>query len=118
MSNPPVVTPPVVNEPAPRPVSLITIGFLFVLFVAFSLVVRYFYAPDDGAPHRAAAENLGEGLEWRATSATRRAALRELRETQTGQISGYGWVDQQAGVVHLPIERAMELTLQQYGAKP
>lgn len=117
MSNPPDVTPPVVTEPAPRPVSLITIGFLFVLFAAFSFVVRAFYAPDDTHPHRAAAENLGPDLEWRATPATRREVLQELRASNARQASGYAWIDQSAGVVQLPIERAMELTVQQYGAK-
>ena len=28
------------------------------------------------------------------------------------QISTYGWIDQQAKIVHVPIERAMELALQ------
>jgi mono/diheme cytochrome c family protein len=31
------------------------------------------------------------------------------REAQQAQLNAYGWVDQEAGVVHLPIDRAMAL---------
>ncbi|MEI7771386.1 MAG: hypothetical protein WCI67_15455 [Chloroflexales bacterium] len=30
----------------------------------------------------------------------------------TKKLEGYGWVDQQAGVAHIPIERAMELVVE------
>jgi hypothetical protein len=40
-----------------------------------------------------------------------------LREQQAKQLNSYGWVDQKAGIVRLPIERAMELTVEKYGAK-
>ena len=35
--------------------------------------------------------------------------LRQLDASQLEQLNSYGWVDQQAGSVHIPIERAMEL---------
>jgi hypothetical protein len=31
---------------------------------------------------------------------------------QENQLNSYGWVDQKAGVAHIPIERAMELLVQ------
>jgi hypothetical protein len=36
---------------------------------------------------------------------------RDLRDESKQRLSSYGWVDQQIGVVHIPIERAMELVL-------
>ncbi|MGE0122222.1 MAG: hypothetical protein AB7U25_04720 [Vicinamibacterales bacterium] len=36
----------------------------------------------------------------------------ELKNSQREVLHGYGWVDKASGVVHIPIERAMELTLQ------
>jgi hypothetical protein len=36
-----------------------------------------------------------------------------LREHETEQLTGYGWVDKGAGVVRLPIDRAMERLLEQ-----
>ena len=100
-----------------RPVSLFTIIFVFVLFAAFFFVVRYFYQPAELAPQNAAAEKLPEDQKWRATSQSRRATLNELKQAQAEQISGYMWVDQQAGVVRLPIERAMEIVVQDANAK-
>jgi hypothetical protein len=36
----------------------------------------------------------------------------QLKTEQRGVLHGYGWVDKAGGVVHIPIERAMELTVQ------
>lgn len=104
--------------PSPaRPVSLITTLFILVLFTAFFFVGRHYYHPSAAAPQNGIAENLGKDLEWKATNASRRAALQELREKQAKAATTYGWADQKAGVVQLPIERAMELTAQKYGKK-
>jgi len=100
-----------------RPVSLITTLFILALFAGFLFVVRHFYVPTVAAPQNAAAENLPKELEWKATPASRKAALGALREKQAKQAVSYAWVDQKKGVVQLPIERAIELTAQQYGAK-
>ena len=102
-----------------RPVSLFTIVFLLVLFAAFLLVVRYFYQPSTALPHAIAAENYPKDkeTEWRATSDNRRQALVELRDGQSKQLSSYSWADQNKTKVQLPIDRAMELTAKQYGAK-
>jgi hypothetical protein len=35
--------------------------------------------------------------------------LERFRAREAERLSTYGWVDRQAGVVHIPIERAMEL---------
>jgi hypothetical protein len=45
-------------------------------------------------------------------------AVRGKRQdaTKRERLSGYGWVDRDAGVVHLPIDRAMELVAQ--GVRP
>ena len=36
----------------------------------------------------------------------------QLKTEQRGVLTSYGWVDKASGVVHIPIDRAMELTLQ------
>jgi hypothetical protein len=38
--------------------------------------------------------------------------LKRYRDTQEKILAGYGWVDAQAGVVRIPVDRAMELLLQ------
>ena len=105
------------NHTPARPVSLITTLFVLALFVGFYFVVRHYYVPTATAPQNAGAENLAKDLEWKATNASRRAALKELRENEAKQANAYGWVDQKAGVIQLPIGRAMELTAEKYGAK-
>jgi hypothetical protein len=100
-----------------RPVSLFTIIFLFAVFAAFLLVIRYFYHPTVASAFNATPDNISKDLEWRSNSATRRQTLKELHDNETKQASKYGWVDQKAGVVQLPIERAMELTARDLSSK-
>ena len=42
---------------------------------------------------------------------TRMEKLNQVRKQATETLSSYGWVDKTKGVVHLPIDRAMQLTL-------
>lgn len=39
--------------------------------------------------------------------------LREFVMNQENQLNSYGWVDEKAGVAHIPIERAMDLVVKQ-----
>lgn len=41
--------------------------------------------------------------------------LAALRAREAARLSSYGWVDRQTGVVHIPIERAMELLVARRG---
>src|SRR3954471_17519889 len=104
------------SQPA-RPVSLITILAIFALFSVVFVVVRRYYHPTTVAAFNAQAENLPKDLQWKATQESRRLALETLRKQQNEEAANYGWVDQKAGVVRLPITRAMELTAQKYGKK-
>lgn len=38
-----------------------------------------------------------------------RQQLEHLRQTSAARLESYGWVDRERGIVHIPIERAMEL---------
>ncbi len=100
-----------------RPVSLFSVVFVLALFAVGLLVIRWGYQPATVSPQNAAAENLPKDMEWRATAAARRKALDEIKAKAAAQAAGYAWVDKNAGVVQLPIARAMELTAQKYGAK-
>lgn len=100
-----------------RPVSLFTIFFLMVVFAAFLLVIRWFYHPAATAAFNSTPENLPKDMEWRANAEARTKTLHEMRAKEVKDATTYGWVDKNAGVVRLPIERAMELTAEKYGAK-
>ena len=43
----------------------------------------------------------------------------ELRDAETKKLTGYGWVDKDGGVTHIPIDRAMEVMLQRgFASRP
>lgn len=105
------------TESRARPVSLLTILILMVVFGAFYFFARSYYRPASVSAVNAAAENLPKELEWRATAEARRKALQEAREKEERASAGYAWIDRNAGSVQLPIRRAMELTAAEYGAK-
>jgi hypothetical protein len=100
-----------------RPVSLFTVVFLFAVFAAFLLVIRYFYHPASASAFNASADNMSKDFEWRANSGARRKTLDDLRETEAKKIGSYAWVDQKGGPVQLPIERAMDLTARDLASK-
>jgi len=100
-----------------RPVSLFTIVFIFAVFAAFLLVIRWFYHPASTTAFNATPDNLPKELEWRATAETRRKTLQEHQAAERQKATAYGWVDQNAKTVQLPIERAMELTASELAAK-
>jgi hypothetical protein len=46
------------------------------------------------------------------------SVLRDLRAMETDKLSRYAWVDQKAGVVRIPVERAAELTVRDWDKRP
>ena len=106
------------STPIPRPVSLVAIVALFVLLSLFGVVtVRVYTHHRPAAPQNEAPENLTKDLQWKATPESRKAALLDLRKKQAEQAASYAWVDQKKGIVQLPVERAMELIVEEHGAK-
>jgi hypothetical protein len=106
------------STPIPRPVSLVAIVALFVLLSLFGVVtVRVYTHHRPAAPQNEAPENLTKDLQWKATPESRKAALLELRKKQAEQAASYAWVDQSKGIVQLPVDRAMELIVEEHGAK-
>jgi hypothetical protein len=104
------------DTPAPRPVSLMAILAIFILLASFGIMVERVYMPDrPAAPQNETPDNLSKDMAWKATPETRKAYLLELRKKQAEQASKYGWVDQKAGVVQLPVARAMELVIRDNG---
>ncbi|MFT3780885.1 MAG: hypothetical protein QM790_02645 [Nibricoccus sp.] len=76
-------------------------------FVIFGLILVVAYLPNRPAA-------IAQGTK---TPEERAAILRELRAKEVAGNS-YGWVDQSKGVVHVPIERAMQLTLEEINRPP
>jgi hypothetical protein len=104
------------QSPAPRPVSLVAVFAVFLLLSLFGVLAEKVYLPVRAPlPQNETPENLSKDMAWKATPETRRAYLAELRKKQGEQATAYGWVDKKNGIVQLPIERAMELVIQEHG---
>ncbi len=103
------------TAPAPRPVSTFSVAAIFILLSLFGLITLRVYLPGrPPAPQNQTPDNLSKELAWRATPAARRDYLAELRKKQAEQASTYAWVDRKAGVVQLPIARAVELIVKEH----
>ncbi len=70
-------------------------------FAIFLIIVLIAYLPK-------APEPLGDGV---LTPQQRKDALIDLRAKERAAATTYGWVDQANGVVRLPIDRAVELVV-------
>lgn len=103
------------ESPSARPVSVAAFLAILACFALFLLVTWLAYRPQRlPAPQNAAAERLAADQAWKATPAARQAYLAELRARQSRQLESYGWVDRKAGLVQLPIDRAMDLIARKY----
>jgi hypothetical protein len=105
-----------VTPSKPRPVSLVAILAILTCFALFLVPVRILYLRHlPAAPQNEAPERLSKDLAWKATPESRREALAELLARQAKQAGSYAWVDRKAGIVQVPIDRAMELIVREYG---
>lgn len=77
-------------------------------FALFGWLARKVYAP-----HAATVDQI-EGVR---TPADRAALLTAHQAREHAEATTYGWVDQKAGGVRLPLERALELTVQEHARK-
>jgi hypothetical protein len=104
-----------------RPVSTATVAVVLLGFALFLLPLYLIYVRHRPGrlfiPESAAAEKLSADQAWQATPGSRLAYLDDLRARQEKQLGSYAWIDRKAGVVQLPIDRAMELVVRQYGNK-
>jgi len=92
--------------------ALLAVGV--VVHVLILLLFNFFDAR--ATPQAQAAYPLAVGQEDRRPEPRLQEHPREdlaaLRDREEESLRSYGWVDRNAGVVRIPIERAMELTLE------
>ena len=103
----------------PRDVSLPNLAKWFVGLFAFIVVaglIAYgtycvFAVDNPGKPNSVFANNPTAVPEPRLQSTPERD-MRAFRQSEDHAIASYGWVDRKAGIVSIPVDRAMELTLE------
>ncbi|MDB6169720.1 MAG: hypothetical protein JWM88_2584 [Verrucomicrobia bacterium] len=91
-----------------RSAPLVTILTVMAGCALFLVVIYYVYLP------RRTGAFVDDGIH---TMTQRRENLAKLREKEAKQAGAYAWADQKTGVVQLPLDRAMELTLQKYASR-
>ena len=76
-------------------------------FAIFALIVFIAYLPKKPDP-------LPDGAR---TPEQRKSALADLRAKEKAALSTYGWVDQNAGIVRIPVDEAVKITIKEINAK-
>lgn len=92
------------------PVTALVLVAVFAIFIVIYVISRQ--TPQavgnaTGAP---------DEEKWRYSSEGRAGKLAELRGKEHTHATTYGWVDQKAGIVRLPVDRAVELTIRDLNA--
>jgi hypothetical protein len=80
--------------------------------IVSAVVFHYFVTRQTLGPPASPFENVRALPPRPLLQVTPARDLREYVHQQDGILNSYGWVDQKAGVVRIPIDRAMELLLQ------
>jgi len=93
--------------------SLASILAVLGCFALFLLLVALAYLPKKQGTERGPYDQ--DGIR---TPAERLEKLAELHANEAAAAHSYAWLDQSAGQLQIPIERAMELTAQRYATKP
>lgn len=95
------------NFSFPHRTPVFTALVVIACFAAFAWLAKRIYVPH---AHEV------QPVEGVLTPAERKARLAELRQKEAAAAS-YAWVDRQAGIVRLPIDRAIELTVRDHARK-
>lgn len=96
------------NFSFPHRTPVFTTVLVLVLFALFGWLARKVYMPG--------AERV-DPIEGVRTPADRKAILTEKLAKEHTEATNYAWVDQKAGIVRLPIDRAIELTVRDHAKK-
>jgi len=96
------------NFSFPHRTPVFTAVVVLVCFALFGWIARKYYAP------RA---HLVDPVAGIRTPDDRRALLADHRAKELAESTTYAWVDQKTGVVRLPLDRAIELTVQAHAKK-
>lgn len=92
------------SEPSDRKILLSALGWIGVIF-CFFLVVAVAYLPNRAVDNE---EKLAE---------ERLQIRNQVRGEQARLVDAYEWVDQEQGIVRIPIDRAMKLAVEELRAE-
>lgn len=85
-------------------------------FAVFLVVLDIAYIPQRRMAPEVDLSKIPPEEQWKYTPEGRKAHLDEMRAREKAAAVSYAWIDKSKGIVQLPIDRAMELTLQELNA--
>jgi hypothetical protein len=86
-------------------------------FLIFVVVLVLAYVPLRRQADEVDLAKIPAEEQWKFTAKGRQDHLDEMRARERAAATSYAWIDKGKGVVQLPIDRAMELTLQKISAE-
>ena len=97
------------SETPAWPLAVAIIG----VFAIFLVIIQLAKTP---VTPLSAAMNVPEEDQWKLTEEGRKGRLHELRGKADTTAASYGWINKDAGIVHIPVDRAIELTVAEINA--
>lgn len=92
----------------PHRTPVFTALIVIACFAAFAWLAKKVYTPH---------ASTVQAIEGVRTPDDRKKLLTEHRTKEQAEAASYAWIDQKAGVVRLPIDRAIELTIRDQAKK-
>ena len=92
----------------PHRTPVFTALIVIVCFASFVWLAKKIYTP------HAATVEVVEGVR---TPEERKKLLAEHRQKELAESTSYAWIDQKAGIVRLPIDQAIALTVRDHAKK-
>ena len=86
-------------------------------FAVFLIVLWFAYLPQRRSSAPVDLTGVPADEQWRYTPEGRKARLVELRAKERAAATSYAWIDRGRGVVQLPVDRAMELAVQELNSR-
>ena len=110
------IPPSVPDVPEKRAGFWITFLAALGCFVIFLVLLYLAYLPQRRAAAEVDLSRIPPDEQWKFTPAGRQAHLDAMRAQERAAQTTYAWIDRSKGIVQLPIDRAMQLTLRDLNA--
>jgi len=85
-------------------------------FLIFVIVLYLAYIPQRRSAPEVDLAKIPPEEQWKFTAEGRQTHLDELRAKEQAVATSYAWIDKDKGIVQLPLDRALQLTLQELNA--
>jgi hypothetical protein len=85
-------------------------------FLIFVIVLYLAYIPQRRSATDVDLAKIPPEEQWKFSPQGRQAHLDEMRAKEQSAATSYAWIDKDKGIVQLPLDRAVELTLQELNA--